>query len=200
MRSERARELLARERTELEGTLARLRADVGRREREAAGELADVDQHQAEAGTETNDRAMALGRIEELEARLAAVERAEGRLERGEYGRSVASGAPIPDERLEALPAAELTAEEEAAAERTPATGSDPGDDRTPLDEPAPPQPDLGRIPMAGGDPEPVVDPQEEGDAVVPGPGEAYPGEGGAPRVGEPEPDDAAAERSYRPD
>ena len=200
MRAERARELLERERAELAGTLARLREDVGQREREAAGELADVDQHQADTGTETNDRAMALGRIEELEARLAAVERAESRLERGEYGLSVVSGAPIPDERLEALPAAELTAEEEAGAERAPATAPDPGDDRTPLDEPAPPPPDLGRIPMADGDPEPVVDPQEEGDAVIPGPGEAYPGEGGAPRVGEPEPDDAAAERGYRPD
>lgn len=200
MRPERAGELLARERAEIEETLGRLRADVGEREREAAGELADVDQHQADTGTETNDRAMALGRIEELEARLAAVERAEGRLERGEYGRSVASGAPIPDERLEALPAAELTAEEEAAAGRAPVSTPGEGDDRTPLDEPAPRPPDLGRIPMADGDPEPVADPQEEGDAVVPGPGEAYPGEGGAPRVGEPEPGDAEAERGYRPD
>ena len=34
------------------------------------------------------------------------------RLEEGTYGRSVRSGAPIPDERLEADPAAELTVEE----------------------------------------------------------------------------------------
>src|SRR5579862_8116403 len=46
---------------------------------------------------------------------LAAVERAERRLAAGTYGVSVESGAPIPDERLEALPAAELTADEEQA-------------------------------------------------------------------------------------
>jgi hypothetical protein len=36
----------------------------------------------------------------------------------GTYGRSVLSGQPIPDERLEAFPLAELTVEEEAAQER----------------------------------------------------------------------------------
>ena len=43
---------------------------------------------------------------------MAALERAEERLDRGVYGRSVRSGLPIPDERLEADPAAELTVEE----------------------------------------------------------------------------------------
>jgi DnaK suppressor protein len=51
----------------------------------------------------------------DLRSRLAAVERAEQRLEAGTYGLSVQSGRPIPDERLEALPTAELTAEEERA-------------------------------------------------------------------------------------
>jgi DnaK suppressor protein len=37
------------------------------------------------------------------------------RLEAGTYGRSVRSGQPIPDERLEADPAAELTIEEARA-------------------------------------------------------------------------------------
>jgi DnaK suppressor protein len=36
----------------------------------------------------------------------------------GTYGRSVRSGEPIPDERLEADPAAELTISEARAAER----------------------------------------------------------------------------------
>jgi DnaK suppressor protein len=47
-----------------------------------------------------------------LTLRLAAIERAEKRLAAGTYGRSIASGAPIPDERLEADPAAELTVDE----------------------------------------------------------------------------------------
>ena len=40
------------------------------------------------------------------------------RLDDGSYGRSVRSGVPIPDERLEADPAAELTVEEARQAER----------------------------------------------------------------------------------
>ena len=47
-----------------------------------------------------------------LRDRLGAVDRAEARLREGVYGRSVRSGLPIPDERLEADPAAELTVEE----------------------------------------------------------------------------------------
>ena len=50
----------------------------------------------------------------ELEARLAAVDRAQARLDDGTYGYSVRSGLPIPDERLEADPAAELTVDEAA--------------------------------------------------------------------------------------
>ena len=46
--------------------------------------------------------------------RGAAIVRAEKRLEDGTYGRSVQSGAVIPDDRLEADPAAELTFEEAA--------------------------------------------------------------------------------------
>ena len=54
------------------------------------------------------------GLADDLREELAAVERAEARLAAGTYGRSVESGEPIPDERLEALPTAERTAEEEA--------------------------------------------------------------------------------------
>jgi DnaK suppressor protein len=50
----------------------------------------------------------------ELRERLAALDRADQRLAEGTYGRSVRSGAVIPDDRLEADPAAELTVEEAA--------------------------------------------------------------------------------------
>jgi DnaK suppressor protein len=53
------------------------------------------------------------GRAADLRAELAAVERAEKRLEEGTYGLSVLSGEPIPDGRLEARPTAELTVEEQ---------------------------------------------------------------------------------------
>jgi DnaK suppressor protein len=55
------------------------------------------------------------GLAEDLREQLAAVERAERRLAAGTYGLSIESGRPISDERLEALPTAELTVEEERA-------------------------------------------------------------------------------------
>lgn len=53
-----------------------------------------------------------------LRDRLAALDRAEQRIDAGTYGRSVRSGEVIPDARLEADPAAELTVAEAAADER----------------------------------------------------------------------------------
>src|SRR5918998_1459433 len=49
---------------------------------------------------------------ERLRDRWGALERAEARLAAGTYGASVLSGRPIPDERLEAFPLAELTVDE----------------------------------------------------------------------------------------
>ena len=54
------------------------------------------------------------GLEDDLREQLAAVERAEARLAAGTYGRSIESGKPIPDERLEVVPTAERTVEEEA--------------------------------------------------------------------------------------
>jgi DnaK suppressor protein len=44
-------------------------------------------------------------------------ERVEARVDECTYGRSVESGEPIPDERLDAIPTAERTAEEQARFE-----------------------------------------------------------------------------------
>ncbi len=52
------------------------------------------------------------GQLADLKDRRAAVERAEERLAAGNYGLSIRSGEPIPDQRLEANPTAELTVEE----------------------------------------------------------------------------------------
>lgn len=56
---------------------------------------------------------------EGLRDRLAAIDRALRRLDQGSYGRSVLSGHPIPDARLEADPAAELTVEEARARQES---------------------------------------------------------------------------------
>jgi hypothetical protein len=55
---------------------------------------------------------------ERLRDRWGALERAEARLAAGTYGASVLSGRPIPDERLEAFPLAELTVDEAAERDR----------------------------------------------------------------------------------
>jgi DnaK suppressor protein len=53
----------------------------------------------------------------QLRSELEAVERAEERLKDGTYGFSIESGEPIPAGRLEAVPWAERTAEEQERLE-----------------------------------------------------------------------------------
>lgn len=112
MDPERARELLARERRRIARTLA------GHGEREAADELSHLDQHPADVATELFDTELEEGIVEHLNEELEAIERAEKRLEEGTYGLSVESGKPIPDARLELIPWAERTADEQERWER----------------------------------------------------------------------------------
>jgi RNA polymerase-binding transcription factor len=108
MEEAKARQLLSAERARLE-TLLRETTRAGNEDREAVGDVGDIaDPAQPLTDQEAED-AVAAG----LRDRLAAVARAEARLAAGTYGRSVRSNEPIPDERLEADPAAELTVEEE---------------------------------------------------------------------------------------
>jgi DnaK suppressor protein len=107
MDADRARELLEAERERIERALGRLGHEDDSEEADEydPGNLAsDLYQDELNEGLE-----------EDLRDQLAAVERAEQRLAAGTYGLSVESGQPIPDERLELLPIAELTADEERA-------------------------------------------------------------------------------------
>lgn len=104
--ADRARELLTAERERIERELAGLvHPDEGE-----APEASEFDA--ANLATELLQDELADTRREELREELAAVERAEERLAAGTYGLSVQSGEPIPDERLEAVPTAELTVAE----------------------------------------------------------------------------------------
>jgi DnaK suppressor protein len=108
MDQDQARALLAAERARLQRLL---QAETGKPEAAELGdEVDDADRRDAE------ESGMAVDQL--LQARWAALQRAEARLAAGTYGRSVRSGRPIPDERLEADPLAELTVQEAAAAER----------------------------------------------------------------------------------
>ena len=108
----RARALLIAERDEVRGLLKDAETAV-REDRES--EVADGPRDAVDAaqplGAEGTDEDIA----GHLRDRLDAIERALRRLDEGTYGRSVRSGEPIPDERLEANPAAELTIEEARA-------------------------------------------------------------------------------------
>jgi DnaK suppressor protein len=111
MDSDRARELLRRERERIERALA----DEAHA---PETDLATRDQHLGDQGTELYNDELAEGLRQELAAELAAVTRAEERLAAGTYGLSIESGEPIPDDRLEAHPTAERTTEEQARLER----------------------------------------------------------------------------------
>jgi DnaK suppressor protein len=115
MDEDRARALLLAERDEVQGLLKGAEA-AGRDDRVAEVDSEAEDQEDAALALteEGEDDAIA----ESTRDRLEAIERALHRLDDGTYGRSVRSGEPIPDERLEADPAAELTVEEARAAER----------------------------------------------------------------------------------
>jgi RNA polymerase-binding transcription factor len=105
----RAGELLAAERARIEKALRGSAL-------EPSDELSTTEI--ADDASDTYQSEFDEGRSDDLREQLAAVERAEERLRNGTYGRSIESGEPIPDERLEAIPAAERTVAEEEARRR----------------------------------------------------------------------------------
>jgi DnaK suppressor protein len=98
-----ARKRLAEERARIEAELQEHEQPDTSDEPEDSGEEAD-DLERA-----STDSAF----IEDLRRTLDEIERAEQRLEDGSYGKSVISGEPIPDGRLEAIPWTDRTVDEE---------------------------------------------------------------------------------------
>jgi DnaK suppressor protein len=107
MNDRRARELLDAERAKLQQLLHES-DDAARADRAAVDEPSGFNDPAEPLTSEGVDDAIAAG----VRDRLAALDRAEQRLATGMYGRSIRSGRPIPDERLEADPGAELTVDE----------------------------------------------------------------------------------------
>ena len=107
MDEQRARELLEAERARVQRLLAEtIRA--GNEDRDSQADSLESEEGSTSLTAEGVDDAVTA----EVRERLAALDRAEQRLVEGRFGRSVRSGKPIPDERLEVDPAAELTVEE----------------------------------------------------------------------------------------
>lgn len=107
MEPDRARELLARERARIEAGLAGYTP-------EGSDEPTTTDQHLADQASDLYDAELDEGLSDDLRDDLAALERAEQRLAAGTYGLSIESGELIPNARLEVLPTAERTAEEQS--------------------------------------------------------------------------------------
>lgn len=104
-----ARELLDRERARIEHALGELSPP--------SGEDVTDPFEASDVSTELVTEEVGQARTEQLREELAAIERAEGRLAQGSYGVSVESGEPIPDARLEAVPWAERTTDEQSRFE-----------------------------------------------------------------------------------
>ncbi len=129
MDDELARRRLAEERERLVGVRSAFDEEhlADQSETESLGEISSYDQHQADMGTETFEREKDLSILEQIDAELADVEHAIRRLDAGDYGTCEVDGKPIPADRLEAMPAARLCLEHQAAAERDVRVGG--GDD-----------------------------------------------------------------------
>src|SRR5258705_6630172 len=103
----RASAMLQEERSKVQRRLDGASA-TGRSDREAV----DQDAGSSDAGELLSSQGTDDALTTELRDRLAALDRAQERLDSGTFGRSIRSGQTIPDDRLEADPAAELTVDE----------------------------------------------------------------------------------------
>jgi DnaK suppressor protein len=109
MDTEQAQELLAAARARIERALE----DLAPSDVEGVTDPFEA----ADVGGDLLDAEIGEGLAERLGDELQAIERAEQRLAEGTYGISVESGQPIPDGRLQAIPWAERTAEEQTRYE-----------------------------------------------------------------------------------
>lgn len=98
----------------LEAERAQLVDEIEEFEREDQETLSDVSgennyrDHMADQGSATFARELDMTLEEQARESLAQIDRALARMEAGTYGICARCGAPIPPERLEAMPEAEL--------------------------------------------------------------------------------------------
>lgn len=101
-------------RSALEAERARLAAEISEYEREGHETLSDVSgennyrDHMADQGSATFARELDMTLEEQARESLEEIDRALARMDAGTYGTCSRCGAQIPDERLGAMPEAEL--------------------------------------------------------------------------------------------
>jgi DnaK suppressor protein len=118
--TERFGALLLEERTRVQGAIDNIHAENPGSLEDDTGELggAATDQHLGDVATATFERELSETLEDNAEAVLAAIDRALERIEKGTYGTCQRCGRAIPEERLEALPYAELCIDDQRALER----------------------------------------------------------------------------------
>src|SRR3712207_2709723 len=108
--TDRFRRMLLDERERVRSALDNLHEENPGSIQEETGELlsSSVDNHLGDMATATYDREMGYTLEDNSEGVLSAIERALERIEAGTYGTCQRCGRQISEERLEALPYAEL--------------------------------------------------------------------------------------------
>ncbi len=122
----------------------RQRSSARQEESRRGSELSGVDQHQADSGSELLEQEVDASMLISLDAELAELDAALGRLDSGAYGRCEWCGSAIGDDRLRAVPATRFCADHERLAEGFGSplalepsgqlTGADPRDQQTTRD------------------------------------------------------------------
>jgi len=109
------KQMLIDEKTRIESDRAGLVAgDRDESEEEAAGELSDYDPNDiGDAASNLVDRERDMASTDNMNRILGKIERALKKMDEGTYGLSDIDSVPIPIERLEALPYALTTVEQE---------------------------------------------------------------------------------------
>lgn len=119
MELDRARQLLETERQRLQAIVDdSLQSDFGQAEQERGSDLLQPEPHPADAAQELYEREQNLAIVDHARAELVEVEHAFRKLEDGTYGLDEETGQPIPDERLEVLPATRYNVDTKRADER----------------------------------------------------------------------------------
>ncbi|HVM19847.1 MAG TPA: TraR/DksA C4-type zinc finger protein [Egibacteraceae bacterium] len=117
MDTDAARSRLVEERDRLASTLASLEDDL-EAQKDSLSELSTYDQHPGDIGTETFEREKDESIAESVRASLEDIDHALGKLDDGTYGTCEICKQPIPDARLEALPATRYCVEHQAEMDR----------------------------------------------------------------------------------
>ncbi len=112
------RQRLLTERERVAAAIAYLEKENPGSLEESTGELTTSDNHLADMATETYDREMDFTLAEADEQVLKQIDAALQRLDDGTFGKCRVCGKPIGDERLEAMPWADLCIEDRRREER----------------------------------------------------------------------------------